>query len=1070
METFDPYYKWLGISPEEQPPNHYRLLGTRVFEPDRDVIYNAADRRMGHVKAHAVGAHLHASQKLLNELAVARVCLLSPDRKAEYDARLAATEIATNVIAYGRHVGKADDELLPIFQAERDERFESGDLFEPRSSRISTQYRGNNPTVGIIVVAIVVALCGWFFLAQPHSQQVAAEEQKNRDNTSSSEHDPSGFKKVDAPNRSLPFGLPGEPVEEKATRFAHRPIDFTQSSKWIGVGVHTKGSAVAKEFQTLELDVLAADDRRISAKGRWIAYAELTTGHGEFTMSAVVTGEKVESADNKTNPAKGYGSFHEGGFLWQWENSDSAGENWYLPASVFQEAHLPGTYKITSSYGQACEIELLADGTAKQVKPTSRRGAWVGTNGRVLIAWIDGWREMLSGGPANLKRNAYGPGVSLMDPPTESGQAIKLPTPAEKTSSAASVEFVFLTDLKPAALKHGPWKIEKRPQPNHPNSLVMHPPSKGDASATYPLNRQFNQFAAEAVLTKDAYRPVRFTVLGNGKPLWESDWIKKANVVQSCKISVSNIDTIELRVSCTGDSYQAHAFWLDPGVTGSDEAKSVATGSKPTEFQIGTNPEQSPESQTTILRDVPDAASVRQAKTKVTELARDLPKNATAADRVAFGQKLLALAVESKDDPAAEFALLDEARSQAAAAYDFTLAMHVSNRLADAYRIDVHAEKAAALELIWTQVRKGVGSQLLFARFASVALTACNQAIEDDQFEQAQRMAKLALAAAEKSTSRTWVAKATETTERIKKLESAYSDYRAGVQLLKQQPDHAEGNRVVGKYLCLMQHRWKDGLPHLAKCDVEQIRDVATLDLTAPSNAQDQLRCGDQWWNLALNGEDESQRSLKLRAVHWYQTTITNLKGLDRARIENRIAEAASDKPTQVIDLMETARLTKASPDGRLIGDGRTFKFSGELAKVLLPTVLPQEYELCMELRRPKREDGHLSIHLLHEKVTIFVVIDGIQPKGRHCRVFVGDKMQHLDAEICRDDKWNDIRVVVRRNSVSVYADGNGILTFATPNDLTPTPTHEGAFAHRVDLLASKATYEVRGLRIVPLK
>ena len=25
--NFDPYYKWLGIPPEEQPPNHYRLLG-----------------------------------------------------------------------------------------------------------------------------------------------------------------------------------------------------------------------------------------------------------------------------------------------------------------------------------------------------------------------------------------------------------------------------------------------------------------------------------------------------------------------------------------------------------------------------------------------------------------------------------------------------------------------------------------------------------------------------------------------------------------------------------------------------------------------------------------------------------------------------------------------------------------------------------------------------------------------------------------------------------------------------------------------------------------------------------
>ena len=27
MDGFDPYRKWLGIPPQEQPPNHYRLLG-----------------------------------------------------------------------------------------------------------------------------------------------------------------------------------------------------------------------------------------------------------------------------------------------------------------------------------------------------------------------------------------------------------------------------------------------------------------------------------------------------------------------------------------------------------------------------------------------------------------------------------------------------------------------------------------------------------------------------------------------------------------------------------------------------------------------------------------------------------------------------------------------------------------------------------------------------------------------------------------------------------------------------------------------------------------------------------
>src|SRR5271154_1032127 len=87
---FDPYYKWLGIPPEEQPPNHYRLLGLRQFESDPDVIESAADQRMAHLRTYQSGQYSALSQKLLNEVAGAKVCLLSPDRRAKYDQTLQA--------------------------------------------------------------------------------------------------------------------------------------------------------------------------------------------------------------------------------------------------------------------------------------------------------------------------------------------------------------------------------------------------------------------------------------------------------------------------------------------------------------------------------------------------------------------------------------------------------------------------------------------------------------------------------------------------------------------------------------------------------------------------------------------------------------------------------------------------------------------------------------------------------------------------------------------------------------------------------------------------------------------
>lgn len=87
-EPFDPYRKWLGIPPHEQPPTHYRLLGIGPFEDDPDVIENAANRQMAHVRTFQTGRYSKLSQRILNELSAARLCLLNPDKKREYDEQL----------------------------------------------------------------------------------------------------------------------------------------------------------------------------------------------------------------------------------------------------------------------------------------------------------------------------------------------------------------------------------------------------------------------------------------------------------------------------------------------------------------------------------------------------------------------------------------------------------------------------------------------------------------------------------------------------------------------------------------------------------------------------------------------------------------------------------------------------------------------------------------------------------------------------------------------------------------------------------------------------------------------
>lgn len=86
--VFDPYYKWLGIRPEHQPPDHYRLLGLDTFESDTDVIQSAAERQMAHIQSYKIGPQSDLSQRILNEIAKAKVCLLNPAKKSDYDRGL----------------------------------------------------------------------------------------------------------------------------------------------------------------------------------------------------------------------------------------------------------------------------------------------------------------------------------------------------------------------------------------------------------------------------------------------------------------------------------------------------------------------------------------------------------------------------------------------------------------------------------------------------------------------------------------------------------------------------------------------------------------------------------------------------------------------------------------------------------------------------------------------------------------------------------------------------------------------------------------------------------------------
>jgi len=167
VDGFDAYYQWLGIAPEEQPPDHYRLLGLKPFEDSPTVISHAADRQMAHVRTFQTGPHTAASQKLLNEIAAARVCLLSAEKKEVYDLRLRQASAKTpSADAPGRPHAAVDPELAKLLG------HVEADPSATRSRAAIARHKGRRRLALVILSLILLAVVGvlsWVFLFSAHA-------------------------------------------------------------------------------------------------------------------------------------------------------------------------------------------------------------------------------------------------------------------------------------------------------------------------------------------------------------------------------------------------------------------------------------------------------------------------------------------------------------------------------------------------------------------------------------------------------------------------------------------------------------------------------------------------------------------------------------------------------------------------------------------------------------------------------------------------------------------------------------------------------------------------------------
>jgi hypothetical protein len=311
-------------------------------------------------------------------------------------------------------------------------------------------------------------------------------------------------------------------------------------------------------------------------------------------------------------------------------------------------------------------------------------------------------------------------------------------------------------------------------------------------------------------------------------------------------------------------------------------------------------PPEIPPSPLVVKVPVPSSAAQAVAEKALRRLYAEDYAKSKPENWLALAAKLLQPGRENRKDHAAWYVLLREARDLAVRAERARLAIEAVNEIDKWFIID-----APTMRLKILQTLSQSNSEPAARAVAETALALAEQAVTEDNYEQAMRMIELAQTAAGKLSQKKKASQQVE--QRKAEIEGYQRNHQAVVAArlkLKQQPDDPVANLVVGRQLCLFHGKWQEGLPYLAKGSDTGLKTLAQQDLAQPAETAGQLPLGDRWWNYADKLKDREETHCRRRATHWYELAQPKAVALEKAKVESRIAKVHDKAAARFVRLL----------------------------------------------------------------------------------------------------------------------------------------------------------------------
>ena len=974
-EEFDIYRKWLGIPPAEQPANHYRLLGVGLFENDADAISNAADRQMAHVRTFQNGPRSVLSQRLLNELAAARVCLLNPARKAEYDRALQAdlnrgreADAAVHVSPAALALPVAQPLSLPVARSAAPlVSAAPRPLMRRQPARLRAPFyaaAGAVLLVGFAAVLLatsrkdkepiapdnVADAAGSPTIAEaghpkePPDEPPGLERNQDEDRSKSELDVPASS--VSGPTATSKSSAEGRGASERPA--AGAAVDLLELIVPERDAVHgdwkfEDGGLLTSPLQGARLQVPYAPPGDYVLR----VVARKQAGGGLF-LGLVVDGRQTSVAIDGWNGQTSGLHFLDG--------HPAAFNASKREAPVFTDAEPKEIVctvhpnRVLVECGAQTVVDWRGDGARLSMEPLFEMpnrdqlflGSW---DGQFLIEKLQ--LTPLPPEPSLPLRQATGEAVDVLKRIDIQRDAVRqwwrfedgalvghstgfarLQTqvgfPAEYKLTAR-VERVDGGDAILFGLSAAgkPFSLILDGQAAQLTNIVGNGQEPRPPAMTAPLLTNKQAVEIEITVLRD-----RFRATIDGKPLfdWPTDYSSVAANPQP-----DNPAALSLMV--WGSTYRVSELTLTPL---SDEAppadQAIASAALPPPREK-----------------IPEAAAVREARSKVESKYQNEWRQAKKLpDRLHVARKIFDDSMFPETVPL-RYALLREAAERTAGLGDAALACEVLDELQSRFELDALPEQAEA-------VREAIGKahdahQAWGALLTSLALA--DRAMQQEQLPLAEQFADLATTAARKSGGLEARSAAERRADAVRRRRARRNQYDRALARLDDAPGDSAANLEAGRYECFCLGQWDRGLGRFEQSSDAPLRKIAELERVAETEMTQRAPLAEAWRAAAAEAGDSKDEYL-LEAIYWLRRAgatlaadpvkletlkreLAPVRGLSMSRLSPGLSAGLfnggdfQEELARRIDPMIDFNFGFGSPDPALPGDYFSIRWTGWL-------------------------------------------------------------------------------------------------------------------------------------------